>query len=81
MTNGNSVPMTTMNGANNTTEKETGFGTGFARPSLSARVPSKPRVDSPAMGTTDEAYSGLAHGMHGVDGGRPENARTVSKIV
>jgi hypothetical protein len=33
------------------------------------------------MGTTDEAFSGLAHGMHGVDGDRPGVPRSDSRIV
>jgi len=75
------VPMMPLNGAG-VAEKETnGYGSGFARPSLAARTSSKPRVSSPAMGTTDEAFSGLAHGMHGVDGDRPGVPRSDSRIV
>lgn len=60
----------------------------IARRPVQTRMPSE-RVasDSPAMGTTDDAYHGLAHGMHGTEdqvGGRvqtPLVRRTPSGMV
>jgi aquaporin related protein len=61
------------------------------RPALNVRQPSmKPRLESPAMATTDEAFSGLqAGGMHGNELGRYNGetgagigaSRTISGIV
>ena len=56
------------------------YGTGFERPAAVQRLGSnRPRTDSPAMATTDEAFHGLSHGMHGDE--RPANARSNSRIV
>ncbi|KAF2709975.1 aquaporin-like protein [Pleomassaria siparia CBS 279.74] len=47
-------------------------------------LPSKTRMASPAMATTDEAFHGLDGGMHAdevVVVGRPRHPRTVSRIV
>ncbi|KAF2418946.1 aquaporin-like protein [Tothia fuscella] len=64
-----------------------GYGTGaapisgqggiVARPTAVMRQNStKPRLESPAMGTADEAFHGLAHGMHGdEDKGMLNNSR------
>lgn len=52
---------------------DTGATTRTDSPAI-ARRPVQPRLpservasDSPAMGTTDDAYHGLAHGMHGTE--------------
>jgi aquaporin related protein len=44
-----------------------GYGTGVSRPEPAVRRESqqRQRLASPAMGTTDDAFHGLAHGMHG----------------
>lgn len=70
-----------------------GITTGMHSPAI-ARRPIQPRMpservasESPAMGTTDDAYHGLAHGMHGTEdqvGARvqtPPVRRTPSGIV
>jgi aquaporin related protein len=48
------------------------YGTGVVRPVAAANRDShRQRLESPAMGTTDDAFRGLSNGMHGdeVDGG------------
>jgi len=40
---------------------------GIVRPALPRQMSSRARVESPAMGTADDAFYGLAHGMHGED--------------
>ena len=57
------------------------YGTGYQRPAAVARMPSnRPRTDSPAMNTADEAFHGLASGgMHADE--RPGNLRSTSRIV
>jgi aquaporin related protein len=43
-----------------------GFGTGISRPAPAVRRESqRQRIQSPAMGTVDDAFHGLEHGMHG----------------
>lgn len=39
----------------------------LARPAGPRQTNSRARVESPAMGTPDDAFHGLAHGMHGED--------------
>jgi len=68
-----------VNGVHTTGHSTSGSIAGIRRDSQ------KPRIESPAMGTTDEAFLGLAHGMHGTDQPnsriRPTSERSNSGIV
>jgi hypothetical protein len=67
--NGYGTGVSPTNGAN-------GYTSAVSRPAPVARLSSKPRVDSPGMGTVDDAFHGLAHGMHGdEDAGMMNNSR------
>lgn len=46
-----------------------GYAADGARPPMTGRLSSQARVavDSPAPGTADDAFHGLAHGMHGTE--------------
>jgi len=86
--NGENVQQSTLrpvNGTNATGRSVSGVSsekyTGAER-----RLSSKPRLASPAMATNDEAFHGLAHGMHGTDPldttNRPVGgSRTTSDLV
>lgn len=70
-----------MDSAGRTNSKEE-YGTGYDRPAMPTQaLVNRPRTDSPAMATNDQAFHGLAHGMHGEEDARPENVRSNSRIV
>jgi aquaporin related protein len=77
------VATTDLPNGNDTTN---GFGTGISRPAPAVRRESqRPRLQSPAMGSVEDAFHGLEHGMHGgeVDNShrRASVRRTESGIV
>jgi aquaporin related protein len=63
----------------------TGNGAKDERITNVRRESQKSRMTSPAMATPDEAFHGLAHGMHGIDQpnmrSRPVGERTTSQVV
>ena len=59
-------------------------GSTTMRPGMGQRLSTRQRVDSPAMASVDEAFTGLDGGMHADEfdtKGRPGLGRTVSRIV